>query len=169
MTYTTTTIIRAQTILGYGLSDISGEREYTPVDGVLYTDVFESEPTLTGYSGSFKLAFNGKVGGSRYYNEIWLNDSCVNSVTVDAVWGSCDLMEDIGQLLAWIQDDTPQDALDDSGISSKKIEDFSVSFKSAEQSQSDMNHQIEKYFGYFIRKPIILDVASEQKHDYRYF
>lgn len=160
---------RAEQILGYGISDRSGERYYTVVDGVIYTDLFEGDVEIPNYTGKFKKAFNGKLNALGYYNEIHLSSKCTPEVTLDLIWGSRDFYDDIDGLLKWLEDNPAEDMLDEAGVESKKIEDFNVRYKDTEESQASKSNLITANWGYFIRRPLIIGVAREQKNDWRYF
>lgn len=170
MNHSTNTIRRAEQILGYGITEVPGPREYIVVDNVIYTDIFEGDITIPGIT-SFKTAFNGRVNGMSYFNEIILPPSHRRhkSVEIDAPWGSKQFNEDIEGLLAWLDENKPSDYLEDAGVSSKKIEDFNISFRDASEKQSDINTILHDGYGFYVRRPLIISVASEQKHNERYF
>lgn len=159
-------------IIGYSLSDVQGARYYTIVDNVLYVDAFEGEPTIAGYTGPFKKGFNGKVNGLAYFNEIYLDAKhCrrLNEVEVTANWGSTTLNTELTELKDWLTGNPLVDSLDDIGVSSKKIEDFSVSLRTAAEQNQDRIDATLNTFGWYIRKPLIISVSSEQKDAGRYF
>lgn len=168
MAYSANTIRRVEQIIGYGLSDVSGERNYTPVDGILYTDAFEGDATLTGYTGTFVKRFNGKQGMT-FFNEIILSGKCLGEVTVNAAWGSNDLECELKPLLDWVEADDPNALIDDAGVASKKIEDFSVSFRDSEETKAQTIDGLISGYGFYIRRPFILDVSEEHRRNERYF
>lgn len=43
MSHSKNTIRRAEQILGYGIGERQGKREYPVIDGVIYTDLFEGD------------------------------------------------------------------------------------------------------------------------------
>lgn len=173
MKYAKSVIRRAEQILGYGITCIAGERTYPVIDGVVYMDLFnDSDFTIDGYTGTIKKAFNGRINGVEYYNQIYLDTRyCkkLKEVTLDLDWGSQCFNEEITGLLDWLTENTGGDLLDDAGISSKKIEDFSVSYRDADEKSVDLSIILNEGFGYYIRKPFIIDVAREQKDGSRYF
>ena len=168
MSYSKSTIRRAEQILGYGITDIGGVREFTVIDGVINTDLFEGDPTITGIT-DFKKAFNGRVGGTTYFNQIILTNSCKGTVEIDAIWGSCDFNDDISGLLEWLEENPATDSLDTAGVKSLKIEDFSQTSGTAEETQADINTILHNGYGFYVRRPVIFDVSSEHRHDHRYF
>lgn len=158
---------RIEQIVGYGISDIDGERTFTPVDGVLYVDLFEGDiPEGLGVK-----SFNGKRNGVEYYNQIELpkNYCKQGDVTLDLDWGSTEYNEEIQGLIDWLEENPTVDNLDDAGVKSKKIEDFSVTKGTAAETQADINTILLDGYGYYIRRPLIVGVSSEQKDGYRYF
>lgn len=168
MAYSIATLRRAEQILRYGIQDGNDARTYPVVDGIVYTDLFTGTPTVTGYSGTIVKRFNG-VQGSDYFNEIHVDDCHLKELTVTAVWGDDDFLEEIDKLLSWLDGDTFTDAADDSSVQSKKIEDFSVSFKDAEGTKKSLYEALMANWSFYIRNPIILSVTKEQRHDERYF
>lgn len=170
MAYSNNVIRQAEGILGYGISDTAGERTYSVIDNVVYTDVFTGEVIIDGYTGTIKKAFNGHVNAIEYYNELILDDTtCLDEVAVTLTWGSDTFMQDIDGLLTWLDDNDQTDLLDNAGVSTKKIEDFSVTFRDADGATDDMMTALNRSYGYYIRKPLIISVASEQRYDHRYF
>lgn len=159
-------IKRAEQILGYGIGSVAGDRTYRVIDGIIYTDLFSGTPTLQGFSGTFKTRFNGKQG-TAYFNEIILDSKCKNEITITAAWGSNSFLSEINKLLAWIKDDDFVDNVENAGIQSKKIEDFSVTYKNEEEG--GVNTVIDSTWGYYIRKPLIVGISKEHKNDWRYF
>lgn len=172
MTYSKSIIRRAEQILGYGITDVAGVREYPVVDGVIYTDLFDGDVDveIPNYTGSFKKAFNGKYNGLEYYNEIHLTGKCkTDTVELELNWGSKCFIKEIEDLLTWLQDNSAADILDNANVESKKNEDFNVRFKNSEESQASISDAINAGWGYYIRRPLIISVASEQRNDGRYF
>ena len=94
MSHSINTIRRAEQILGYGIGTGTGAREYPVIDGVIYTDLFEGDLNVE-LPFEYRLAFNGKVGHTTYYNEIIVKSKCKSTVEVDAVWGSCEFDKEI--------------------------------------------------------------------------
>lgn len=173
MGYAKSVIRRAEQILGYGITGVGGERTYPVIDGVVYMDLFnDSDFTINGYNGTIKKAFNGRVNGVEYFNQLFLDTRyCkkLKEITIDLDWGSQCFDTEISGLLDWLTENTGADMLDDTGISSKKIEDFSVSYRDAEEKSLDLNLILNEGFGYYIRRPFIVDVAKEQKDASGYF
>lgn len=170
MAYPNNIIRRAEQILGYGITDVAGVREYSVVDGVIYTDLFEGEVTIPGYSGTFKRAFNGKFNGLTYYNEIHLNSKCkTDTVELELDWGSMAFDAEIDDLLKWLEDNPAADILDAANVESKKIEDFNVRYKNTEEAEASIRDAISAGWGYYIRRPLIIGVAREQRDGWRYF
>ena len=169
MSYSTRTIRRAAQILGYSLADCGGARSFNVVDGTIYTDVFTGDVTIANYTGTITKAFNGKTSGTDYYNEIILDCSSrrLETVSLDLAWGSDDLICELKDLLDYLQADTFD--IDDAGISSKKIEDFTVSLKTADETLNDKSRIINENFSFYIRRPLIVSVSRENRHDERYF
>lgn len=170
MSYSNSTIKRAEQILGYGLSDDAGKRYFTVIGNKIYTDVYTSTATVPNYSGTVREAFNGDRN-SDYYNEIILDDDCLDGqeVELNLTWGSSTLKSELDSLLAWIDDDDPTDALDNSDIKSKKIEDFSVSLTDSDESIKRKDNALLSGYSYYIRRPFILNISAEHTDDYRYF
>jgi hypothetical protein len=170
MAYSKSIIRRAEQILGYGITNIPGSRQYPVIDGVVYTDLFEGDVEIENYSGSFKKAFNGQFNGLEYYNEIHLLSKCKQSnLELDLEWGNSCFFKEIKDLLDWLQDNPTSSSLDNASVESKKIEDFTVRFKNSEESQASIRDAINSVWGYYIRKPLIISVAREQRNDWRYF
>lgn len=171
MAYSNSVIRRAEEILGYGITSIPGDRTYTVIDGVIYTDLFTGPVTIPGYAGGFTRAYNGKVNGLEYYNEIVLHkpNKCQQTVTLDLDWGSECFKNDINDLLEWLEDTPSTDDLDNAGIASKRIEDFSVSYRSGSDTGQDTYDALVRGWGYYIRRPSMVDVAGEQRDAARYF
>lgn len=162
-------IRRAEKILGYGITDVSGEREYPVIDGVVYADLFTGTPTIDGYTGNTKLTFNGSQA-TPYKNQIALDPKrCKQTVKITATWGSQVFLSEIDELLQWLEENNFTDAADEAGIRSKKIEDFSVTYRDAEEVQSSTYDTIRAAWSFYIRSVILISVTPEQKHDYRYF
>lgn len=161
---------RLEQILGYGFSNNGEPREYTVVDGVIYVDVFDGDVTLP-FNAKHRKAFNGRKNGMDYWNEIHLDTNKHNGKTVELnlAWGSCEFDSDVQSLLDWLEENPASDSLDDTGISSKKIEDFSVSFRDSSEKQADFNTTLENGYGFYIRRPLLVSVSSEQKDASRYF
>lgn len=169
MNYTPRTIRRAAQILGYNIDDGVGTRDFSVIDGTIYTDLFTGDVTIANYAGTITKAFNGKTSGTDYYNEIILDCSSrhLDTVSLDLAWGSDDLICEIKDLLDYLQADTFD--IDDAGISSKKIEDFSISLKDSEATTDDKSRIINENFSFYIRLPLIVSVSRENRHDERYF
>ena len=156
---------RVEALLGYGIGAGTGEREYPVLDGVVYTDLFSGTPTVS-VSG-FTLAFNGRKYGTAYYNEIIVGDVKADTVTVNATWGSDEFNDDIDGLIEWATNHKPE--FDAAGITSKKIEDFSVSLADAEKRQDDFSVILNEGYGYYVRKPSVLEINGEQRREWLNF
>lgn len=170
MAYPKSVIRRAEQILGYGITSIAGERTYPVSYGTVYTDLFTDSDDIVihGYTGTIVKSFNGKRNGVEYYNQIELHKTKLKEVTLDLDWGNNCFNKEIDALLEWL-DDNSTGSLDDVGVSSKKIEDFSVSFRDASEKSADLNSSLVETFGFYIRRPLLIDVAKEQKDAARYF
>lgn len=166
--YSNNVIRRAEQILGYGITTTAGERTYPIIDGVIYTDLFEGNAP-DGYT----KALNGRVNGISYYNELIVNNyhrsTCPKTASLTLTWGSTAFMTDIDELLQWLEDNPAVDSLDNAGVKSKKIEDFSVSYGSDEDKQNDIASVLKSTYGFYIRKPLIISIAPEQRDASRYF
>lgn len=173
MQYSKSVIRRAEQILGYGITDIAGVRTHPVVDGVVYADLFsDTSVEVPGYTGSISKAFNGRSNGIEYYNEIHLDQSkCkkLKQVTLDLDWGSQCFFSEVKELLDWLQENSAADGLDNAGVESKKIEDFNVRYRDVSDKSADLNATLYDGFGFYIRRPLIIDVAKEQKDGSRYF
>ena len=167
MAYSTNTIRRAEQILGYGIGTGTGVREYPVIDGVIYTDLFEGDLNVE-LPFEYRLAFNGKVGHTSYYNEIIVKSKCKNTVEVDAVWGSCDFDKEIKSLLDWLEANPITDSLDNAGTKSIRIKDTAETFSTGEEQIQTLNNLINNSYGYYIRKPLIVSFG-ENKDAARYF
>lgn len=173
MAYSTNTIRRAEGILGYGISPTAGPRKYTPVDGIIYTDLFEGVPLINGVT-AFETAFNCKINALGYYNQIILplRSSLARrpvQVEVDALWGSCEFDKDIKSLLDWLEANPVSNAMNNAGVRSKQVEDFRTTTGTAEERQQDLNAILKEGYGYYISRPLIVGVGSEQRDASRYF
>lgn len=169
-TYPNSVIRRAEQILGYGITSKSGPRTYPVIDGTVYADVFTGEATIEDYTGTIRTSFNGRSNGMEYYNQLYLGSHChLTEVTLDLDWGSSCFMTDIDGLLAWLNTNSPTDNLENAGVSSKKIEDFSVSFRTASDASQDVSIILNEGYGFYIRRPLIIEVAKEQRYDHRHF
>jgi len=169
MSYTLRTIRRAAQILGYNFCDTIDARDYSVVDGTIYTGVFTGDVTIANYTGTITKAFNGKTSGTDYYNEIILDCSSryLDTVSLDLSWGSDDFVCEIKDLLDYLSTDTFD--VDYAGVSSKKIEDFTISLKDSEATTDDKSRIINENFSFYIRRPLIVSVSKENRHDERYF
>lgn len=169
MAYKKSVIRRAEQILGYGISSMAGERTYPVSEGTVYTDLFsDADIVIPGYTGTIVKSFNGKRNGVEYFNQIQLDKCKLKEVSLDLDWGSQCFYTEIDGLLEWL-DESGTDSLDDVGVASKKIEDFSVSFRDSSEKASDLSSSLYDTFGFYIRRPFIIDVAKEQKDAARYF
>lgn len=171
MPYSSNTLRRAEQILGYGIAGTPAnptEREYAVVDGVAYVDLFSGTATVEGQTG-FKTAFNGRVNGMSYFNEIIFANNCKGTVKITAKWGSDTFMTDIAGLLDWLEDNNPSSSLDSAGVQRKSMEDFDVTYRTSVEKQNDLDIILHDGYGFYIRKPFILDVSKEQKDAGRYF
>lgn len=166
MAHTISTIRRAEQILGYGIGTCEGEREYPVIDGVVYTDLFEGDATVDGVT--FTQAFNGVKNRTEYFNEIIPVRTHQKTVKVTAEWGSTEFMTDIKELLDWLEDNPSTDALDSAGTKSLRIKDYSETFGTAQEQTEDINTVLERGFGFYIRKPLIISFG-EQPNAARYF
>lgn len=165
MPYTNNTLRRAEQILGYGIAGTpteATEHEYAVVDGVAYVDLFSGTATVEGQT-DFKAAFNGRVNGISYFNEVIFANNCKGTVKITAKWGSDTFMTDIAGLLDWLEENNPASSLDSAGVQRKAIEDFDVSYRTSEEKQNDLDIILHDGYGFYIRKPFILDVSKEQR------
>lgn len=171
MGYPKSVIRRAEQILGYGITETPGERVYPVIDGVVYTDLFQGDvEAIVGYTGTIRKSFNGRSNGVEYYNQIDLVARChLKEVTLDLDWGSECFNKEIDGLLEWLSENSAADNLDEAGVKSKKIEDFSVTKGTAEEKSNDISIILNEGFGFYIRRPLLIDVAREQKDGSRYF
>ena len=168
--YPKSVIRRAEQILGYGITELEGERTYPIIDCIVYADVFtDQEVVIEGYTGTVVKAFNGKRNASEYWNELHLSKCRLKEVTLDLSWGDECFNEEIKGLLDWLVENGATDSLDSAGVKTKKIEDFSATYATAEETVVDINAILHDGFGYYIRRPFIIDVAREQKDGSRYF
>lgn len=161
MSYSTNTIRRAEQILGYGIGDFQGVREYPVIDGVIYTDLFEGDLNVE-LPFEYKLAFNGKVGHTAYYNEIIVKSQCKSTVEVDAVWGSCEFDKEIKSLLDWLEANPVTDSLDNAGTKSIRIKDTAETFSTGEEQTQTVNDLLNSGYGYYIRKPLIISFGENK-------
>ena len=159
MSHSINTIRRAEQILGYGIGDFQGVREYPVIDGVIYTDLFEGDVELPF---EYRLAFNGKVGHTSYYNEIIVKSECNNAVEVDAVWGSCEFNKKIEPLLDWLEANPVTDSLDNAGTKSIRIKDTAETFSTGEEQTQTVNDLLNSGYGYYIRKPLIISFGENK-------
>lgn len=156
---------RLESVVGYGLSDTSGVRQFPVIDGVIYTDLFSGDATTVTVDG-FEVTgvrFNG-IQGSEYNNEIRVKEQkCKDEtlVDVDASWGDIEFEADAEGLIDYIGANGTGSA----GIRSKKIEDFSVTVASGEETINDFWSFVNLNWGFLIRRPFIIDVAPERTRD----
>lgn len=169
MPYTKSVIRRAEQILGYGITDTTGTRTFPVIDGVVYADLFTGDATIEGFTGTITKTFNGRRNAMTYWNELRVVSCHLKEVTVTATWGSEEFMTDIDGLLAWLDENPAAENLDTAGVKTKKMEDFSATYGTAEETNADINTILHDGFGYYIRRPFIIDVAREQKDASRYF
>ena len=154
---------RLENIIGYGISNTAGEREFILIDGVIYADLFEGTPTVEGMTVT-GVRFNGKQGGT-YFNEIrvdstdWCKDETTVKVTAD--WGSDTFETDAQELLDYIS----SNATGEAGVRSKKIEDFSVTVAGGEESINDFWQYVNLNWGWMIRNSLLIDIAPERDTD----
>lgn len=153
----------------YGINKVSGERTYPIVDGVAYVDLFQYD-ILTDYTGEIKKAFNGQFNGMEYFNELHFVGKCrPKYITLEASWGSKCFMQEIKQLLDWLEENTFEDSMDNAAVKSLKIEDFSITQGTVEETEKSKLDSLMGSFSFYIRNPIILGVSPEWKDDYRHF
>lgn len=171
MTYSNNVIHRVEQILGYGLSNTAGARTYTVIGSIIYADVYTGNPTIQGYSGKIRKSFNYNANGVSFFNELMLEDDSMDGkqVEVTATWGSPDLLSELDELLAWLKDTDPTNKMDDAGISTKQIEDFHVVTRNGSLTSEGYKKALIDGFGFYIRKPLIVNISSEQRNDWRYF
>lgn len=165
MSHSKNTIRRAEQILGYGIGNKQGKREYPVIDGVIYTDLFEGEIELPF---KFRLAFNGVQGRTDYYNEIIPTTKCRKSVIVEANWGSTEFNEEIADLLDWLEGNPSLDGIDSVGTRSLRIKDTSETFATAQEQKEGIDSILNSGFGFYIRRPLIISFG-EQPDAARYF
>ena len=158
MAYNPATIRRAEQMLGYGIKAGTGEREYPLIDGVVYTDLFSGTATVDGVT--FTPAFNGKKYGTTYYNELHVTSDCKRTVKVTATWGSAAFETELKDLLDWLEENPAVDGFDSAGSKSLRIKDYAETFGSAEEQTSDLNEIIDRGWGYYVRKPLIISVGE---------
>ena len=163
MSYSINTIRRAEQILGYGIGTGTGARarEYPVIDGVIYTDLFEGDLNVE-LPFEYKLAFNGKVGHTSYYNEIIVKSKCKSTVEVDAVWGSCEFEKEIEPLLDWLEANPVTDSLDNAGTKSIRIKDTAETFSTGEEQTQTVNDLLNSGYGYYIRRPLIISFGENK-------
>lgn len=152
---------RAEAILGYGISDKEGARVYRVLDGIIYTDLFEGA-VPTGY----RRGFNGRQD-TDYFNELYVDKRLRGKVELDLAWGSKTFNLEIKGLLDWLALNAGLDT-SNAGVKSKRIEDFSITNGTAEEQQDDINVAISNEYGFYIRRPLIINVG-EQRDAGRYF
>ena len=161
MSYSINTIRRAEQILGYGIGTGTGAREYPVIDGVIYTDLFEGDLNVE-LPFEYRLAFNGKVGHTSYYNEIVVKSRRQKSVEVDAVWGSTSFNTEISSLLDWLKANPVTDSLDNAGTKSIRIKDTAETFSTGEEQTQTLNDLLNNSYGYYIRKPLIISFGENK-------
>ena len=167
MSYSKNTIRRAEQILGYGITDGTGTRTFTVIDGIIYTDIFEGVPVIDGLD-DYRVTFNGHANPD-YSNQIHINCRDGQQVEVTADWGSCSILDEIDELLSWLEANGGMSAVETSNVQSKKIEDFTVSYKSTEEAQASRDASILAVWSYYIRQPLIIGISSEKHDAARYF
>ena len=78
-------------------------------------------------------------------------------------------MTDIDGLLTWLEANPATNAMDNAGVRSKQVEDFRLTTGTAEERQQDLNAILKEGYGYYISRPLIVGVGSEQRDASRYF
>ena len=153
---------RTMKTIGYDWRIDPAERTYPVIDGVAYVDVFTAEDNNGG-----KYSFNGDHN-AEYYNQIVVDD-CNDTVTLTLDWGSNQFECDIKPMIDWYDANPASKLLSGAGVKSKKIEDYSVTKGTAEETIADIQTSMIEAFGYFIRRPLIVSIAGDQRDAGRYF
>lgn len=166
--YSAQTIHSVEQMLGYGITSCQCVKTFRAIDGVIYTDLFEGDVVIPSYSGKIKKAFNGRSNGTCYYNQIILEGPLNGDIELDLRWGSDAFYDEIDGLLELVQNNQAVQA-DDIGIAAKKIEDFSVSYRSGADKSADTKQIIVNGWSYYIRTPVLIGISRDNRHDYRYF
>lgn len=167
MSYSTNTIRRAEQILGYGISDGTDTRTFTVIDGIIYTDLFEGVPTIDGLD-DYRVTFNGHANAA-YSNQIHVYCRDGQEVEITADWGSNVFNTEIKELLDWLESNGGMGGVETANVQSKKIEDFTVSYKSTEDAQASQDAALLNVWSYYIRRPLIIGISSEKPDAARYF
>ena len=167
MAYSKNTIRRAEQILGYGITDTAGTRTFTVIDGIIYTDLFEGVPTIDGLD-DYRVTFNGHANAD-YLNQIHVYCRDGQEVEVTADWGSTTFETEIKDLLDWLESNGGMGSVETANVQSKKIEDFTVSYKSTEEAQDSQDAALLNVWSYYIRRPLIIGISSEKLDAARYF
>ena len=156
---------RTRQTIGYDWRPYPDTRTYPVIDGVVYVDVFMAEDNNDG-----KYSFNGDRNAD-YYNQIVLDDcdSKLKTITLELEWGSSQFECDIKPMVDWYDANPASKLLSGAGVKSKKIEDYSVTKGTAEETIDDIQVSMVEAFGYFIRRPLIVSIAGDQKDAGRYF
>lgn len=167
MSYSKNTIRRAEQILGYGISDGTGTRTFTVIDGIIYTDLFEGVPTIDGLD-DYRVTFNGHANAD-YSNQIHVYCRDGQEVDITANWGSNVFNTEIEELLDWLEANPITDSLDNAGTKSIRIKDTAETFNTGEEQTQTVNDLLNSGYGYYIRRPLIIGISSEKSDAARYF
>lgn len=125
---------RLELLLCMKLCGESGERTYQSWNGyrTLYVDVFRdiTSVTVAGAARTDFIKRQNELFNGNWYNIIEFDERlCGERVVVNATWGFEGLPVDLEQLLANMFDQCSIDRRTDNRVKSKKIEDFSVTYK----------------------------------------
>lgn len=156
---------RVEGILRYAYNIRPGVREFNIINGIAYVDVFTPDGTEPG-----EVRFNGKLGLTEYANEIVMpRNHRGDTIRLELIWGNSVFEGDILELIEWVEDWDAGTSLDNASTRSKKIEDFSVTFEDAVESEERTSQRLNDLFGFYLRRITIVDVAEEQRDAGRYF
>lgn len=147
-------IKQVENFVGYGVAYGDGKRTYPVIDGVAYTDSF------TRIKGDYDVRFNGKYNEC-YWNEVHLGDDCgLTEVTLEADWGSEELIQELEGLRLYFETKNSPEGLATIGITSKRIEDFSVSYGNASEATRSEIMTLRTTYAPYIRTVLNIDYSG---------
>lgn len=122
------------------LTDRTEARTFTARDGyrTLHTPIFEVIVSVT-VNGETRTDYVAKQSGNRnstWFNSIVFEEAVSGTVVVTADWGFTTLPSDLELLIAKLFGVAANNNLGTDRVSSKKVEDFSISFTSTSEEQS---------------------------------
>lgn len=122
------------------ITDQTLTRSFTARDGyrTVHTPIFETIVSVT-VDGEVRTDFVAKQNGSlngTWFNSIVFDEAVSGTVVIAADWGFTTLPGDLGLVLAQLFGVAANNRLGTDRVSSKRVEDFSITFTSTSEEQS---------------------------------